>query len=972
MDAEKYTSSEVLNKTFYTELFHILGLSEKKAGNKKLISREKEDKRQEGSFLENTIQQLMKLDKLPPYNGSREEWLSNTALDLVITWLNRILFLKLLEGRLVELNEKSENVLFLNSMKIRNYQSLNRLFFDVLPVAQDDRAGDIKNFFPMVPCLNDPLFKPAEIEKTYFFINRLEDRSIPVAGSTILKDVSGSRFKGDRNALAYLFDFLNSYDFGNGCPGSNKNRISGSVLGLIFEKINGYREGSYFTPGFLTGYMCREAIRRVCIRMFNREMGWQSRDVKEVRKRIEDKARANRMVNSLKICDPAVGSGHFLVSALNEIIALKSDLGILLGCDGDLLEGCRITVVDDELKITDKEGRLFQYNPKQEKTGKIQEAIFHEKQNICENCLYGVDVNPRSVDVCRMRLRIEILKSAYYKNTVNGKELETLPGINLHVKYGDSLVSVKNMYDGSKRIPRDVFNHPFEWPLAFPEVFDRAGGSAGFDIIVGNPPYIGEKDNSLLFNKYKMVGKWSRVLTRRTNLYHAFLIQSLSLINKEGSICLIVPNDLLTSDYATQIRKTIIRDSSIESIEDFGKNRVFQGIGTTAMIFSYTPKTVKEFTYRLFGNSDSLSGMSFESPSVRKSISKNYLIENEYWRLSGGVVQFDSRRMVKLDYYGLTTQQGLITGCNTVKGKLFQEIIKEYPGYKKAEGLGIYILTAGIDIRFEDSNVYINNSIDSGSPVWKKLNNTEKQLLKPLCTGKDIHRYCLDKPRTHVIWLNKDNYSRSLMGKIPSLKEHLDNYRIFLINRNARKFIPMELWEETSDKGPLYNGDGDTQGTLGKGNYYLLQKYAYGLDFEGKKILWQSRGGVIFYYSDESIYGLSSINFLYYDKTLPNHYPLLEREDILLFVSAVLNSELYCDYYKGNNNTGTKIKNLDILRLDVTKKDQMRIFKRIAGEFKKLRALSSRIRKDVHSDKTCHLLNNQINKIVDSLYRKYG
>ncbi|MBL1759336.1 class I SAM-dependent DNA methyltransferase, partial [Klebsiella pneumoniae] len=94
---------------------------------------------------------------------------------------------------------------------------------------------------------------------------------------------------------------------------------------------------------------------------------------------------ANDIVNSLRVCDPAVGSGHFLVSALNELIAIKNDLGILVDKFGKRLKDYNIEVQNDELIITDENGELFEYNPKIKESQRIQETLFHEKQTIIEN-----------------------------------------------------------------------------------------------------------------------------------------------------------------------------------------------------------------------------------------------------------------------------------------------------------------------------------------------------------------------------------------------------------------------------------------------------------------------------------------------------------------------------------------------------------------------------------------------------------
>ncbi|MFM6509279.1 MAG: Eco57I restriction-modification methylase domain-containing protein, partial [Dolichospermum sp.] len=174
---------------------------------------------------------------------------------------------------------------------------------------------------------------------------------------------------------------------------------------------------------------------------FNDVKGWNCENIDDLYDQIEDKKAANDLINSLKICDPAVGSGHFLVSALNEIIAIKSELKILLDRQGKRLKEYGFEVANDELVVTDEDGLLFEYNPKNQESQRVQETLFHEKQTIIESCLFGVDINPNSVKICRLRLWIELLKNAYYKTDSNYTELETLPNIDINIKCGNSLIS---------------------------------------------------------------------------------------------------------------------------------------------------------------------------------------------------------------------------------------------------------------------------------------------------------------------------------------------------------------------------------------------------------------------------------------------------------------------------------------------------------------------------------------------------
>ena len=125
-------------------------------------------------------------------------------------------------------------------------------------------------------------------------------------------------------------------------------------------------------------------------------------------------------------------------------------------------------------------------------------------------------------------------------------------------------------------------------------------------------------------------------------------------MQKDGNICLIIPNELLTSDYAKHVRKSIIASSSIVSIYDFNKNQVFKGVGTNAMILSYTDEVVKDCHYRISENTSQEIKNIFDLPYKENSISKEYLVSNEYWRLSEPFSENKKNTMVKLEHYELS------------------------------------------------------------------------------------------------------------------------------------------------------------------------------------------------------------------------------------------------------------------------------------------------------------------------------
>ena len=692
--------SNSLDKRFYSELLHIIGLTETKEGSKKLIERHKEGERHTGTILEDAIIQLDSLDKInrldrpSQYGNTHQERLFNVGLELCITWINRILFLKLLEAQLITYHKGDKSYSFLRLDTIKNYDDLNSLFFQVLARQYDERNQDVKKAFEKVPYLNSSLFEPTEMEQVTLFISNLkDDKTIPVISTTVLKNDQGKKRTGNMTTLAYLFEFLNAYDFTS--EGSeeiqedNKSLINASVLGLIFEKINGYKDGSFFTPGFITMYMCRETIRKAVVQKFNEyclkhdfpDVTMHAiNDIYALIPQKISRKKANEIINSIKICDPAVGSGHFLVSALNEMIAVKNDLKILEDKEGKSLHRYEVEVVNDELIVTDEEGELFEYNPTNKESQRIQETLFHEKQTIIENCLFGVDINANSVKICRLRLWIELLKNAYYKNAT---ALETLPNIDINIKCGNSLVSrfaidadlshalkkskwsidsyriavntyqnaeskeqkreiekliadiksdfrskislndpklkklrklsgdlftmtnqtqlfemgkkekgdwnkkVQQLAEETKKIETEIeeikankiFENAFEWRFEFPEVLNDDGDFVGFDVVIGNPPYISNKEMHKLkmqdiieyINKTYLSSK-----SGNYDLYIPFIELGISILKTSSELTYILPNKLVIAKYSKSLLNLIESNFNFINFTDFSDINVFE------------------------------------------------------------------------------------------------------------------------------------------------------------------------------------------------------------------------------------------------------------------------------------------------------------------------------------------------------------------------------------------------------------
>ena len=249
--------SNSLNEKFYKELLHIIGLEEVKEGTKNIIRRKEKDK-QAGSIIENAINILITEDSLhkikdkSTYGQTEDEQLFNVALELSLTWINRILFLKLLEGQLITYHKGNKDYRFLNIEMIHDFDELYKLFHQVLARNINERIPAIKLKYARVPYSNSSLFEISELEDLTIKINQLDySEAIELINTTILKEEKKKNCS--LPPLEYLFEFLDAYDFasegGEDIAEDNKTIINASVLGKVFEKINGYKDVLYSHRG---------------------------------------------------------------------------------------------------------------------------------------------------------------------------------------------------------------------------------------------------------------------------------------------------------------------------------------------------------------------------------------------------------------------------------------------------------------------------------------------------------------------------------------------------------------------------------------------------------------------------------------------------------------------------------------------------------------------------------------------------
>lgn len=375
-------------------------------------------------------------------------------MELLIAWNNRILFLRLLESLL---NSFEHLKSFLTTENFKTFNALNTLFFEVLAKKNSERLKEIKEnkILEKIPYLNSSLFDKTPLELKGYEIKLLDNKKLEIYKNSVLKKHEEYQKQKDLPLLEYFFAFLRLYkftttpkDIKDNTDTSESRLINPSVLGLVFEKLNGYKEGSFYTPSFITSYMCKESITPIVRDKFNAIYQWDCKDLEALREKIDrnfsnEKAKEYlQLLLTLRICDPAVGSGHFLVSALNEMVWIAYKLGLIAS-----LHRYSLTLENDEIIIHyTPTGEIFNYKKPDSENDphhQIQKELFELKKSIIENCLFGVDINPNSCEITKLRLWIELLKYSYYifEKGKNTNALETLPNIDINIKCANSLIS---------------------------------------------------------------------------------------------------------------------------------------------------------------------------------------------------------------------------------------------------------------------------------------------------------------------------------------------------------------------------------------------------------------------------------------------------------------------------------------------------------------------------------------------------
>ena len=804
---------------------------------------------------------------------------------------------------------------------------LELLFYDTLATDRGHEAWD-ERFKCRIPFLNGGLFEPLgdyDWRKTDIILpNKL---------------FTNNEFVEEGITGTGVLDVFDRYNFtvNEAEPLEKEVAIDPEMLGKVFENLieENRRKGlgSYYTPREIVHYMCQESLINYLVTAVNKEKQIVSRaDIEtfvhlgeqishyeaveteypvKMLKSIEKHARLiDEKLAEITVCDPAVGSGAFTVGMMTEIVRARMAL-------------------------------TPYFNDVHERTA------YHFKRHAIQNCLYGVDIDPSAVEIAKLRLWLSLVV-----DEEDVKQIKPLPNLDYKIVVGNSLLGVeKNLFnvdlfnrledlkplyfDESNKTKKDTYrreiddlihqlthgNQTFDFEVYFSEVFHNNGG---FDVMIANPPYVGEKGHKEMFRSFAS-GPLKRFYQGKMDVFYFFFHLALNLGREPGHVAFITTNYYITASGAKKLRQDLKSRATVTRLVNFNELKIFESaLGQHNMITLLSKTSDKD----VLSNNCVTKRSGFATSAILQSILSwkdketdysaasqwdLYDGDERYIRLGGRIAQEDEsliqRVLKKIKDQGeelekvCNINQGIVTGADKVSKKHLEEYEID-----ARVGEGIFVLS-----KAEVTNLH--------------LAKDEKQIVKPWFKNSNIMKYQSNiSSNESIVYLDR-KIDRELCKPVIS---SLVKYKKLLQNRREVQNQVIDWWQ--------------------------LQWPRNKEIFEGPKIVSPQRSKTnTFGYNEITWYAASDVFFV-----------TQRAEEISLkYVLALLNSRLYYEwlYHKGKRKGET-------LELIARPLSEIPIKKILRSEQKDFIDLVDKIlaakKRDPDADTTA--LEREIDQLVYKLY----
>lgn len=457
---------------------------------------------------------------------------------------------------------------------------------------------------------------------------------------------------------------------------------------------------------------------------------------------------------NIKILDPACGSGSFLLGAYKYLLNYHKEY---------FLKNKTKKYMGSRYEIIDESGNL---------------ALWVRKQILINN-IFGVDIDSNAVEVAKLSLLLKSFEDSFNVNEYGQGSLlneKILPSLENNIKSGNSLINSNFNSDGERLFASDEDTQYkikcFSWEKEFSSIIKKGG----FDIIIGNPPYVKEYTDRESFENVKK-GNLAKYYQGKMDLWYFFVCFGLDILKENGKLGFIAPNNWITNAGASILRNKILTDSKILKYIDFGDFRVFLEAGIQTMVFILNKEKINEDYeidyYKILNkNIDifEIENFLFENEKsndishIKTIISKDKMLNNLITFIDSSKDTVLSK-IKEMGNYFLTSE-------NTAQGIVYPQ---DYLNEKNRSILGgDFKVGDGIFVLTDEEKKSLN------------LSKEELGLIKPAYTTEQIKRYYADSNNKEwVIYTDSTFKDVNKIKKYPNIKKHLDKFKSVITSDNA-------------------------------------------------------------------------------------------------------------------------------------------------------------------------------------------
>lgn len=489
--------------------------------------------------------------------------------------------------------------------------------------------------------------------------------------------------------------------------------------------------GVYYTPEYIVDYIVENTVGE------------------------KIKGKTPKEIANIKILDPACGSGSFLLGAYKYLLNYHIEYYNKIK-DRAKFKGVKEDVIKENGDLT----------------------IWIKKQ-ILRNNIFGVDIDSNAAEVTKLSLLMKCLEGESPASIQNNQDLfneRALPSLEDNIKSGNSLINSNFNSEGERLFASDEDTQYkikcFSWEKEFSTVIKKGG----FDIIIGNPPYVKEYTDRESFENVKKANL-AKYYQGKMDLWYFFVCFGLDILKENGKLGFIAPNNWITNAGASILRNKILTDSKILKYIDFGDFRVFLEASIQTMVFILNKEKINEDYeidyYKILNkNIDifEIENFLFENEKsndighIKTIISKDKMLNNLITFIDSSKDTVLSK-IKEMGNYFLTSE-------NTAQGIVYPQ---DYLNEKNRSILGgDFKVGDGIFVLTDEEKKSLN------------LSKEELGLIKPAYTTEQIKRYYADSNNKEwAIYTDSTFKDVNKIKKYPNIKKHLDKFKSVITSDNA-------------------------------------------------------------------------------------------------------------------------------------------------------------------------------------------